>query len=277
MSIYTVIVTYNAMRWIDKCLRCVAAASQPSTIIVVDNCSTDGTAEHIPAAYPQVVWLPQKQNLGFGQGNNIAIEYAIGQGAEFILLLNQDAYVDKEMLRLLVDASDGKNLFVPMMLNGDGSAIDEMFACAIGIGLRYSSAACWLLPASMIRQIGGFNPLFFHYSEDNNYADRLAFHGYKIIIVPRAIVCHDRKRHGNIEVYNKSKLYRDMLLPACDINRNTFSVIIQYLRVLKHRIRDPRAFFSALYAIIGQRSAISASRRAERLIGNTWLNLPTQC
>ena len=188
MKIFAVIVTYNGMQhdWIGKCLKSLEQSTMPVTAIVVDNNSTDGTREYVPEHFPDAVWFPQEKNLGFGQANNLGIKYALDNGADYILLLNQDATIHPDALRLLTDASDGESLLSPVHLNGDGTKLDEMFRISIKPkdGMLFSDlllnkkleksyetgeicAACWLLPADVVRKIGGFNPLFFHYGEDN--------------------------------------------------------------------------------------------------------------
>ena len=54
-KIFTIIVTYNAMKWIDNCIRCLIESTVHTKIIVVDNCSTDKTVEYISTAYPNVI------------------------------------------------------------------------------------------------------------------------------------------------------------------------------------------------------------------------------
>ena len=101
MKIYSIIVTYNGMIWIEKCLKSVVDQSE---VIVVDNNSSDNTLNHIKQYFPSVKILPQSENLGFGKANNIGISYALNNGAEAVFLLNQDAHVEKECIDKLVKA-----------------------------------------------------------------------------------------------------------------------------------------------------------------------------
>ena len=84
MKIYVIIVTYNAMRnsWIDRCISSLRVSTVPVEIIIVDNDSIDGTREYVPANFPEVIWMPQEKNLGFGQGNNVGIRYALDHRAD---------------------------------------------------------------------------------------------------------------------------------------------------------------------------------------------------
>ena len=235
MKIYAIIVTYNAMQrgWIDRCMQSLQASTVLLTPIIVDNGSTDGTREHIPDTYSDIIWLPQDRNLGFGQANNVGIRYALEHQADYVLLLNQDAALAPDAIEKMLAVSDGESLLSPLHLNGDGTRIDELFRYSLrqsvnlmadDLLIRYQlspsyesaeiCAACWFMPVALIRKIGGFNPLFFHYSEDNNYYHRLQYHGVKTLLVPDTFMFHDRLLQGNVQAYNRHRLRR---VPPKDI------------------------------------------------------------
>src|SRR5690606_28048723 len=92
--IYTVIVTYNGMKWIGDCLESLCQSSILSNVIIVDNNSEDNTVGYLKEKFPEAVILPQNQNLGFGKANNLGISYALENGADFVFLFNQDARID---------------------------------------------------------------------------------------------------------------------------------------------------------------------------------------
>jgi len=58
----------------------------------------------------------------------------------------------------------------------------------------YVNAAAWLLPRRTLETVGGFDPIFFHYGEDDNYMQRTHYHGLKIGICPKIRICHDTER-----------------------------------------------------------------------------------
>lgn len=286
--------------WIAKCLASLGSSSVPISPIVVDNLSTDGTREHVPSKYPDVVWLPQDKNLGFGQANNLGIRYALEHDADYVLLLNQDATIAPDAIEKMLAVSDGKSLLSPLHLNGDGTRIDEMFR----LSLKYSNnllnddllirhttapcyesaeicAACWLMPIALIKKIGGFNPLFFHYSEDNNYYHRLVYHGVKTLLVPNTNINHDRLLHGNTQAFNHKKLHRDILLISCNINLTTKRRFFKYLQLLytyyvlylpqgKYR---PFAWTKEIFWLMTHSGTIKKSRMMEKAEGTTWLNI----
>lgn len=300
-NVFAIIVTYNAMRrnWIDKCLQSLQQSSVPVTPVVVDNGSSDGTRDHVPTCYPQAVWLPQEQNLGFGQANNVGMVYALNHNATHVLLLNQDAWVQPDTIGLLLKAgSETDMLLSPMQLNGDGTALDAMFSNTLKLSDNHLlddmilghalqpfyptvmfAAACWFMPISIIEKVGGFNPLFFHYGEDDNYYGRTKYHGFKSAIVPFARINHDRELHGNIKLFNKNRLRRDLLVILCDINLSLLGrmkkllhkLVMCYHQDLPARQYKIGGFTLALAWILSRYPTIHASRKQEKKTGRTWL------
>lgn len=298
MKIFTIIVTYNAMPWIDKCLASLAQSTIKTDVIIVDNLSTDGTEEHIPNTYKQVIWLPQKSNLGFGQGNNVGIRYAIDHHADYIMLLNQDAYIKHDAIEHMLHAADGKSLISPIQLNGTGDKLDNMFSrviLSVDQTLLYDAlvlneikstykigetgAACWFMPKSLILKIGGFNPLFFQYSEDNNYYQRIKFHKIQTILVPQAIIRHDRKIHGNMQAYNNKKIKRELLMAITNINTSFFLSLLNCIRILIRcytyelftKKYKPGTFIMAAFDLMLKSRKIIHSRRIEKEVKPNWL------
>ena len=301
MKIYAIIVTYNAMRhgWIDRCLGSLQNSTVPITAIVVDNLSTDGTREHVPQHYPDAVWLPQDKNLGFGQANNVGIHYALQHDANYVLLLNQDASLQADALELMLKESDDTSLMTPSHYNGDGSKLDFMFSGAIlKASQEYSEenitgdklpsccpakevcAACWLMPMKLIEQVGGFNPLFFQYSEDNNYYQRMVYHGLGVTrFVPRAKMYHDRQVYGNAKAYRRHMLRRDMLLLASNINLSFPGFMGKWLRLLlRCYVYDiwrgkyiPGTYLIDTLWLLSKAGAIQSSRKKEKQGRLTWL------
>jgi GT2 family glycosyltransferase len=88
---------------------------------VVDNNSADDTVNFIKANYPEVTLLEQNKNLGFGKANNIGISLAMKNEADYVFLLNQDAWVQPDTIEKLVSAHQREPQFgilSPMHLNG---------------------------------------------------------------------------------------------------------------------------------------------------------------
>jgi len=172
----------------------------------------------------------QTENLGFGAANNIGISYALEQGAEHLFLLNQDAYLVEDALEQLLRFQQNHadyGILSPIHLTGSQQKLDINFSNYMlkeKTGQFYSdfvlghliqdvyevpfvNAASWLVSKTCLETIGGFDPLFFHYGEDNNYCQRLVFHGYKIGVIPSAFIIHDRLERSRKIIPLFSKKY----------------------------------------------------------------------
>lgn len=299
MKVIAVIVTYNAMKWIDRCMTSLRNSDVPIDIVVIDNGSTDGTRDYLPQHYPDIIWLPQEHNLGFGQANNIGLQYALTHDGDYVLLLNQDAWIDHDMITKLLSHDDNRTILSPIHLNGNGNDFDSNFRD--NTVLRFSditslqelkdnqkvapfeakavAAACWLVPIAVIRTIGGFNPLFFHYGEDHNFLDRAFYHGFTLKVIPNTFAYHDRKQFGNKRLYQKNLVYRYLLL--CATNINTTPHLGNYLHICgfwcREGLKHKQLFhficqsFSGLWQILRHRKQISDSRHKEQTAGLSWL------
>ncbi|GAA4312590.1 glycosyltransferase family 2 protein [Compostibacter hankyongensis] len=215
-KIIVIIVTYNGERWIRTCLQDLQKSSCPAEVLVIDNASTDGTPETVRHHFPETVLIANTANTGFGQANNQGLEYALREKADYVFLLNQDAYVCPDTLEQLIRVQQqhaGYGIISPVQLNGSGEKIDDRFRIYLRrnypeafvkkifplqkevpalLPVRFVNAAAWLIPRSCLERVGLFHPLFAHYGEDNNYASRAQYHGFKTGVCPTALVRHDR-------------------------------------------------------------------------------------
>lgn len=227
---FIIIVTYNAIPWLQKCLDSCTGYQ----VIIVDNKSTDGTIAFIKEKYPHMHLMPQKENLGFGQANNIGIKYALEQRAEYVFLLNQDAYLQEDCLDKLLSVQR-KNpeygVLSPIHLNGKGDKLDENFSNYVVYKnnpyfysdfilnnplqevyqVPFVNAAGWLLSKEILKTVGGFDPLFFHYGEDDNFCQRVRYHGYKVGVVPTAFLYHDREERYQMEITHGSEEHFELM------------------------------------------------------------------
>lgn len=87
-KISVIIVTYNAMKWAERCFSSLRKSATPVNCIVVDNGSGDGTQDFIKTNFPEIEFIQSEENLGFGKANNLGIEKAYKNGADFFYLMN---------------------------------------------------------------------------------------------------------------------------------------------------------------------------------------------
>ena len=101
-KVFVVVVTFKGGQWYDRCFTSLRESTIPVQAVVVDNASNDGTVEYIREHYPEIHLIESKENLGFGRANNIAMRYAMDQGCDYVFLLNQDAWVDKDTIEKMI-------------------------------------------------------------------------------------------------------------------------------------------------------------------------------
>lgn len=236
-SIYFIIVTYNGKKWMQRSLNSIIHADISSRIIIVDNGSTDGTQEYINSNFPDTDLIQCDENLGFGKANNIGIAIALNKGAEYIFLLNQDAYLFKGSLKSSLNIlTENKNIGIvsPIHFAGDGKNLDFGFHNYIKptktpllagdffnktISRRYYetdfvNAAAWIVRASVFNDLGSFNPIFTHYGEDDEFINRLKKNNLMVCIDPHLSIIHDRpqNRNNNNFFHRLQSLERHLLI-----------------------------------------------------------------
>ncbi|MBO7510341.1 MAG: glycosyltransferase family 2 protein [Bacteroidales bacterium] len=275
MKVLFIIVSYNGMAWLERCLGSVvaqsavaggqgdaAASSVAGTqvdLFVVDNDSTDGSADFVEARFPQVRLMRCAENLGFTAANNLGFAEAMRKGYDYVYLLNQDAWLEEGALAALLEAAVAHPEYAvlsPLQLQADGLTLDPKFgklmkrACVSVEGaqgkrisgalfsgpenffpvrdeqareiipLPFVMAAHWLVPVKALQEIGTFSELFPIYGQDDNWCDRARYHGWKIGVVPLARAIHDRSARSESKERILERNYRNAaLVRLADINR----------------------------------------------------------
>lgn len=199
-----IIVCYNGMRWLERCLDSVASSSVEADLFVCDNGSTDGSADFVASRYPQAYLKRSGENLGFARANDLGLRYALAHGYDFVYLLNQDAWVLPGTFERLMKAfGAGKwGIISPLQMKPDMVNPDKRFKrhyhgpmepSGEVFPVRFVMAAHWMISAECVRRTGLFSPAFHHYGEDNNYCERVRYHGLGVGVLPSAVAVHDRQ------------------------------------------------------------------------------------
>lgn len=213
--VYSIVVTYNGAKWIDKCLSSLNNSSLSHETIVIDNGSTDKTIDIIKSKFSNCQLIESDENLGFGKANNIGLSIALKNDADFVFLLNQDAWVEPNTIQDLIAAQKKEpeyQVLSPLHVNGDNTKLDYLFSIFIEprrcpnlysdiyfnsvqdkiYETDFVNAAAWLVTKKCLQIVGGFSPIFHHYGEDDNYCMRAQFHKIKIGIYPLTKIYHDK-------------------------------------------------------------------------------------
>lgn len=256
-QVLVIIVTYNAMKWVDKCVASLYISSIPVDIFVVDNNSSDGSGKYLKETYPDIKLVESKTNLGFGGANNIGLKYALDNVYEYVYLLNQDAWIFEDTIHEMVKISEtyvNFGVLSPMHLNSSCTKFDRnfMYCCPREMlsdyfcknvspvyETNFVMAAHWFISRSCLQSIGGFSPSFSHYGEDHNYLHRVLFAGYKIGVVPTALSVHDREYRVESKQSNLHKIYIQGIVDISNINKNLLSqMLLQPLILLKFAVSN---------------------------------------
>jgi GT2 family glycosyltransferase len=215
MKIFVIVVTYNGLIWVDRCFGSLRNAGENIKTIVIDNGSTDGTQDKIVKDYPEVHFVQSATNLGFSKANNLGISMAGEEDADYVFLLNQDAWVETNTIQRLVAVAQKHpeyGVLSPVHLDGTYKALDYGFSNYVTpevcpdfysdtylhqlkelYEVKFVNAAAWLITKECIKKVGELETLFFFYGEDFNYLQRVRFHQLKIGVVPDCTICHNRE------------------------------------------------------------------------------------
>lgn len=211
-----VVLNWNSHEMTAECIRSLLAMGGTAfEILVVDNGSTDGSVELLPRQFPQISVLPQGRNLGFAAGCNIGMRLAMEQGAEFILLVNNDTIVDAGLLReLLTEAERNPEAAIlsPKIYFFDDRELlwwaGGRFSLWTGIPIlpgrkekdrgqydsireiEWATGCVALLRVAALRQVGLFDERLFGNGEDLDLSIRVRQAGYGILYVPAAKLWH---------------------------------------------------------------------------------------
>src|SRR5438034_7931520 len=213
-----VVVTYNALPWIERCLDSVRGYET----IVVDHGSTDGTVELVRGRFPDARLL-QQENKGLGGGSNAGMRVASG---DYYLLLNSDAWALGDAVEKLTDFAESRldaAVVGPKLLNPDGSlqrtvrgfptlwrlATEYFFLRKLAprsralnafYGSRFAHdevreaeflmGACLLVRRQAADTVGLFDEDYFMFSEETDWCYRFRQAGWKVIFYPGAEFVH---------------------------------------------------------------------------------------
>ena len=221
MDISVIIVNYNTLHVIKPCIESIVTLTHDVSyeIIVVDNGSTDGSAEQL-SSDPRIRFIATGENLGFGKANNIGIKHAKG---DLLFFLNSDTLLVNNALKMLSDFATQFN----GRLGALGCVLEDTKGNAIHsygpfptmsydwkklvwipikkalhiykeaetvypdtwLRVDYVTGADMLVSRHVLEECGTFHPAFFMYFEESELQHRFHQHGYDNVIVrgPRII------------------------------------------------------------------------------------------
>ena len=205
-----VIVTFNSREAVTRTLAALAPQLRDGDeVVVVDNASSDGSADAVAAALPAAVVVRSDENLGFAAGCNLAAERARG---ELLVFLNPDAAPAAGFRDAIVRPLErGWAAWMGLVMTDQGAAINTSGGVVHFTGIAwagqagepvaaapaapqevgFASGACFAVPAAVWREAGGFPADYFMYHEDVELSLRLRLEGGVVGVEPGARVDHE--------------------------------------------------------------------------------------
>ena len=225
-SVAIVILNYNGGALLRQCVESfLQLRHEKFRIIVVDNCSVDGSADGLEQLDSKVQVVRSTENLGYTGGNNLGIEVALQDDFEYVLLVNNDTLVCNprfltEMIAFAETNADAGILGPKVFFRKEG--IVQNTICATPFFLKallkwpqqkfakipsnksgdefkqvdVLNGVCLLLKSSMLREIGILDPLIFMYREDTDLAIRARKRGWNSYYIPIQSIVHLQKSIG---------------------------------------------------------------------------------
>jgi GT2 family glycosyltransferase len=220
-----ILLNWNTPQHTADCIRSVQQYCNQALfdIVVIDNGSTDGSLSLLQMQFPGLIYISNKENLGFAEGNNRGLEYSLANGYTYSLVMNNDTLVDDDLvtaLKLHLDSYLQAAAVQPAIYwlhdkgkiwNGEGS-----FNAVLGKTVsstktpdandlknvktvEWVTGCCMMIRNAPLLLCGLFNKKFFLYFEDVELSFRLRESGYELHYLPSAKMYHEAGASAKVE------------------------------------------------------------------------------
>lgn len=215
-KVFIIVLNWNGHQDTIECVDSLKKVTYPDyEIVIVDNGSTDGSEEILRRRFPDIALIQTGENLGYTGGNNAGIRYALGKGADYMVLLNNDTVVDKDFVTALVAAAEAdrsigiassKVYFYdrPDVIWYAGATLNLKTGKSKHLGynekdsgqfgaMQETDRACgcsMMVTREVCERIGLMDPEYFCYAEEAEWSVRARKAGYKVVLVPNSKTWH---------------------------------------------------------------------------------------
>jgi|KBSSwiStaDraftv2_1062776.scaffolds.fasta_scaffold222102_2 GT2 family glycosyltransferase len=216
-SVYVVVLSYNGLEDTRKCLRSLQPALRPGIVpALVDNGSTDGTAEAVAREFPWCRIVRVEVNRGPVGGNNAGIQAAFASGEKWIMLLNNDTTVDPNLFERMCEAAQANpqySVLGPVIYFMDDPTVVMTDGCEFNYPSRYGfdarkavpltesrpprvtpvdvvNGCCLMIRAETLKKIGVFDERIFMYHDELDLCLRVLDHGEQLGVIDHALIWH---------------------------------------------------------------------------------------
>jgi len=231
-KVFISIINFNGKKNTLECLRSIDNLNMTGidlNVVVIDNASKEKLdLEEKILQNASLKIILNNNNLGFSGGHNVGINYALSKTADYVVILNNDTILDKNLVYELLNVFDKdlkigivspkiyfakgfefhkdryKNEDIGNVLWYAGGDMDweNVIGKHIGVDevdkgqyekqreIDFSSGCCMIIKKEVFEKVGFFNEKYFLYYEDNDYSQRAKKTGYKIVYAPKAVLWH---------------------------------------------------------------------------------------
>jgi glycosyltransferase involved in cell wall biosynthesis len=193
--VVVVVLNYNGRHHLEYCLpSLLGGLNERYRLLVVDNASTDGSAEFVERNFPGVLLVRNPRNSGWSGGNNLGIRHALQLGARYVVLANNDIRVDSRWLDQAVAVADrdlrigilGFNVFEAggQLDNlGDFTTACRQWQQTQLMPAGYVGGMAMFIRAELFAAIGFIDEGYFVYGEENDFQIRAEQAGYRTVAI----------------------------------------------------------------------------------------------
>lgn len=207
-----ILLNWNAYFHSRNCIHSLSKVNSLTfDVILVDNASTDDSILKLKEEFPHIQFIQATQNLGFTGGNNVGLKKALESNYEYVMLLNNDVFVDSNYLYHLINYFDFHSevgAVQPLIYNhpdrfkiwNGGGEFNRISGRTDSSKSNLSndepheidwiSGCAFMIRTSVLNQVGLFNEKYFAYYEDVDLSFRIREAGYKLMLIPLSVIYH---------------------------------------------------------------------------------------
>lgn len=211
--VYIIILNYCSADDSIECVKTIEKINyEKYKILIIDNNSPDNSKEILSKFLPEKKILFLKKNTGYAEGNNIGIRIALNDGADYVFIVNPDIRLPSDCIKNYVEVfekNENIGALNPIQLNNNKGEIDNRFYkyvlsryCTFNelSSPKYNQlwdvhtlyGASLMLSRQALEKVGGFDPLYFAYGEEQDLCRRIRYFGFRLIVTSKSPVIHLR-------------------------------------------------------------------------------------
>ncbi|MEF3691514.1 MAG: glycosyltransferase family 2 protein [Candidatus Moraniibacteriota bacterium] len=210
-KVFVIILNYNGQKVLRNCLDSLYRDDYPNKeVVVVDNASEDDSFDKMRVIFSKYNFIKNDKNLGFAGGNNVAIKWALEKMADYVFLLNNDAVLGENAIRIMIEEAEKDQktgIFSPIIYdkNGQiwfsGGKINWLKMRAEHQEdikkTEFVTGCAMLIRKEVFKKIGLLDEKFFLYYEDTDFSYRADKAGFGLRILKNSRVDHLEESQSN--------------------------------------------------------------------------------